>query len=283
MLILAGCGSDLPSASFIDKLRVLAVQAEPPEVAPGEPTTLRALVVQPVLPSPAPSTDAIWLACTPPPGSLQDVPCGVNDKTIPPVIGTGREIRYTPDGSSEQMLLTVIVADNQKAIDCLRGIQERGGLPKDPDHCVVTFKRLPVTGGTNQNPAMTSLTLNDQPIDGTAQFPIDGSTMTLKITRGDGSAEKDAAGNYEALSVSWFTTSGKIDGGRSQFDVAGCAAASDCPMSEPVKQSTTKWIVPSAEQLGKTANASKQVHFWAVVRDDHGGVSWLDGDAVPKP
>ena len=45
--LLSGCGSDLPSASFIDKLRVLAVQAEPPEIAPGATTQLSALVLEP--------------------------------------------------------------------------------------------------------------------------------------------------------------------------------------------------------------------------------------------
>jgi hypothetical protein len=103
----------------------------------------------------------------------------------------------------------------------------------------------------------------------------------LHLTRDDSAAEKNDKGDYETLSVSWFTTSGKIDGARSQFEVAGCAAASDCPMTAPVSESTTSWIVPSDMQLSTTADATKTVHFWAVTRDDRGGVSWLDGNATP--
>jgi hypothetical protein len=133
---------------------------------------------------------------------------------------------------------------------------------------------------------LTSLALNGSPVipsASTAQFPLGGSTLTLDLTRAGGSAEIESGGNYEALSVSWFTTSGKIDGGRSEFDVPGCAAASDCPMKEPSLDSTTHWITPSADQLAKTADPTGAVHFWAVARDDRGGVFWLDGAASPSP
>ncbi len=304
-VLLVGCSSDLPSASFIDKLRVLAIQAEPPEVAPGTTTLARALIVEPIIKAPdVKAVDAFWLACKSAPGALQATPCAVDQTTLPPlcsadasgaacILGKGPEVSYTPDASSlgtdgkGEVLLTLVAADNGPAENCLLDIQKNGGTPQDPDRCVVAFKRLVVNGNAgatfNQNPGLTSLALNDAPLDGTARFATDGSTLTLKLPRADGSAELESGGNYEALSVSWFTTSGKIDGSRSQFDVPGCAAASDCPMKEPSAQSTTHWITPSADQLGKTAEASGEVHFWAVARDDRGGVSWLDGKAAPGP
>jgi len=288
-LLLSGCGSDLPAQSFIDKLRVLAVQAEPPEVAPGTTTTVRALVVEPIV-NTGRAVDAFWLACIPPPGALQELPCAVDEKSIPPlcsageaaacIIGNGLQVQYTPQDVG-QTLLTVVVADNGTAIDCLADIQQHGGQPQHPDRCVVAFKRLVVSANpTNHNPDLSSLLLNDQPL---GQFPLDGSTLTLKVVRADDAAELDAKGNYEALSVSWFTTGGKIDGARSEFDVPGCAAASDCPMKAPSLESTTHWITPNAAQLAKQSDASQQVHFWTVVRDDHGGVLWLDGAASPSP
>ena len=60
LLCLGGCSSDLPAASFIDKLRVLAVRASPPEIAPGETTTLDALTVEPLL-SPTALAVLLWL------------------------------------------------------------------------------------------------------------------------------------------------------------------------------------------------------------------------------
>lgn len=47
MGMLAGCLDDLPDVGKVDKLRVLAVVADPPEAGPGDEVTLSALVVDP--------------------------------------------------------------------------------------------------------------------------------------------------------------------------------------------------------------------------------------------
>lgn len=47
LLLLGGCLEDLPKPSKVDGLRVLGVQAEPPEVGPGATVELRSLVVDP--------------------------------------------------------------------------------------------------------------------------------------------------------------------------------------------------------------------------------------------
>jgi hypothetical protein len=194
------------------------------------------------------------------------------------ILGYTPEVTYTPVQTGQE-LLTLVVADNGPALDCLASIQQSGKVP--PDHCVIAYKRLVVsTTPANHNPDLSSLLIDDQP---PANFALDGSTRTLKVVRGADAAEQDDKGNYEALSVSWFTTAGKIDGARSEFGVPGCAAASDCPMTAPSLESTTHWITPTAEQLAKQSDASQQVHFWTVVRDDRGGVSWLDATASPSP
>jgi hypothetical protein len=54
-------------------------------------------------------------------------------------------------------------------------------------------------------------------------------------------------------------------------------------MTAPSLESTTHWITPTAEQLAKQSDASQQVRFWTVVRDDRGGVSWLEATASPSP
>ena len=45
MCILAGCLDDLPKYERVESLRILAVQAVPPEVGPGDGVSLEALVV----------------------------------------------------------------------------------------------------------------------------------------------------------------------------------------------------------------------------------------------
>ena len=323
LLLLAaggGCGDNLPSASFIDKLRVLAVQAEPSEVAPGTPTTLQVLAVQPVVPSPSPR-DALWIACNQPPGALQPTPCAVDQNTVPPlcgiapasvcIIGAGETITYTPDASfigsdrTGGVLLTVVVTDadngggatpGARAAQCLIDTQANGGKPRYPDNCVIAFKRLPLDANAgamlNKNPTLSALTLTPKdgaPIsltDGSAHFPVgtDKSqpSFTLDAVRSDDSAELDANGNYEALSLSFFTTSGKLEAGRSAFDPPGCAAQSDCPMKAPSSDANTKWTVPKQAQLDSTTDSTHSVEFWAIIRDDRGGVGWLKGTATPQ-
>jgi hypothetical protein len=312
--ILIGCGDELPAASFIDKLRVLAVQTEPPEVPPGTASTVNVLAVEPIIPtfSDLQPVDAMWIACHTPPGALQPLPCAVDQTTIPPlcqddpanavcIIGPGMTVSYTADTSTigadgkGEILLTVVVSDQEGgAIQCLKDIQTNGGKPKSPDRCVVAFKRLVVNANANavynHNPQLTQIELGPRstppdPLD-SAHFVIgtdkSDPTYILHATRADDAAEIEDNGNYEELSMSWFTTSGKIDGGRSAFDPAGCASASDCPKKTPASESTTSWIVPKSDQLGKTADSSQTVRFWAVLRDDRGGVSWMTGTATPQ-
>ena len=106
---------------------------------------------------------------------------------------------------------------------CLADIQGNGGKPKYPDRCVVGIKRLVVNGNAgarlNQNPRLDSLVLrvkntnNDQSLlDGTAMFALaegdETPSFNLLTTRAADAAERDDAGNFEGLTIAWFTTSG---------------------------------------------------------------------------
>lgn len=81
----AACGPDFDPASQVDKLRVLAVRAEPPEIAPppasGAPVApdraaLGALVVRgDVASDPARQTTVVYVACVPVPGDPSPSPC----------------------------------------------------------------------------------------------------------------------------------------------------------------------------------------------------------------
>ncbi len=336
MIAVAGCGNDLPSASFIEKLRVLMVQAEPPEVAPGQATALDILAVEPPVQMldggpPSPLT-FLWLACTIPPGTVEQVPCGVGNgalDTIPPwcadqpgsslcVIGTDQHGSYTPPASvlsaagTGQILLTVAVADTPEgATGCLMDTASNTGLPTNPDHCVLSLKRLTVSDPKrtlsngmpapppNQNPKLIDLYYTDEVVNtslvgdmGTfAPAPVtNAQSVRLVATRDADSAEMEAQldsdGNftgfaYEALTVAWFTTAGKIDGGRSAFTPPACPTQAMCPTQAPGAQVDTHWTPPTDAQLpGQITNGS--IEFWAVIRDDRGGVSAKQGIATKR-
>jgi hypothetical protein len=85
LLALAACGPDFDPASRVEKLRVLAVQAEPPEIAPvpasGTPAApdraaLTALVLRADFAAdPGRETSMVYLACVPTPGDPAPSPC----------------------------------------------------------------------------------------------------------------------------------------------------------------------------------------------------------------
>lgn len=91
LALLVGCVNQcevpFPPSSFIDKMRILAIQAEPPEVTPGQPVKLRFLAVDSkgIVPStgflPFPSClsdggpadpSALWVGCLPGVGPVED-------------------------------------------------------------------------------------------------------------------------------------------------------------------------------------------------------------------
>jgi len=343
LLLLVGCGNELPPASRVEKLRVLAVRAEPPEVEPGTTSALTVLAVEPLVleldAAPPPSAlSFVWLACTIPQGATELAPCGVTaaaplpgastgQATIPPfckdapgsslcVIGTDEQASFTPaaslvgDTRSTQLLVSVTVSDAPDgAIGCLLATANAGGMPQNPNHCVLALKRLVVTDRSeklsdgsdpalNQNPPplgnffLSDVAGQNFSLVGGAPFapsPTDDAKgYVIDATLAPGSAEIettfDKNGNvsgsaYESLTVAFFATAGKFDGSRAAFLPAGCATQQDCPAQAPLPDANTIWTPPTAPKLAPYTTDGT-VRFWAVLRDDRGGVSWVDGSAL---
>ena len=300
-LVVGGCANDLPAASFIDKLRVLAVRAEPPEIAPGETAALDVLAVEPLVPQadggpPQPLT-AVWLACPLPAGTLTVEPCRSGSGVT--VIGSGLTSKYTAaadalaGAASTEILITVAVADTADGAErCLGDIANNDNRPTDPDHCVVSLKRLTVSDraqvpAPNRNPTLADFYATSpggvtEPVDDdqgvwTAAAGPDQAAWTIAAHRSDDAAEKKSDGTYEALTVSWFTTAGHLDGGRSLYLPEGCSTPSSCADRVPETGADTTWYAPTLEQAAPHVDASGRVAFWAVIRDDRGGVGWRNG------
>jgi hypothetical protein len=64
---LAGCSPKFDPASYVEKLRVVAVRAEPPEIDPGGVATLETLVLRPDFATTVRTTTIVHVACVPDP------------------------------------------------------------------------------------------------------------------------------------------------------------------------------------------------------------------------
>ncbi|HEX6837833.1 MAG TPA: hypothetical protein VF334_14735 [Polyangia bacterium] len=73
LVFVGGCAqkADLAAASFVDGLRLIGVQAEPPEAAPGDAIMLTAWVVDTL----GRSVDVTWSACTLPSNGTANAGC----------------------------------------------------------------------------------------------------------------------------------------------------------------------------------------------------------------
>jgi hypothetical protein len=314
--LFCSCSGDLPAVSFVEKLRVLAVRAEPPEVAPGDSAVLDALVVEPAARPSIDQVSYLWLACPALQGVTIESPCGIQSaiSALPPnckevgsdhtcLLSTAATASVTPDSSllGERgigtLLLTLVVSDGTSAIECWRNVVENGGLPTDPDHCVVSYKRLSVSAfegqadgdemhHRNQNPGLVEFGMREERggaepaslLDGTAtvapSLPTAKSRRELVMTRANEAAELKSDGGYEILSVSWFTDRGILDGARSTFRSEECPTQLDCPKGPPPATTTNDWVAPTD---------TGPARFWVVLRDDRGGVGWLAGMATILP
>jgi hypothetical protein len=318
-LLALGCTAPLPAASFVDKLRVLAVRAEPPELAPGETAALDLLAVAPRVAQDdagAPrKLDVAWLACALPPGAATIAPCAAASPTsLPP---SCRDAPHAPvclvalaptasyaapadalgGAASAEVILTVAVADDDAgALGCLANVAANGGVQSDTDHCVIAIKRLQLSdparrqAAANANPALADFTLTSpamlsQPLDGDGAAWVyapgrDKAAWDLVANRASDAAQQKSDGTFEQLTVSWYTTAGAIDGDLSYYLPSSCSAPGQCPTLAPELGADTTWFAPTAGEAAGVVGADGVVQFWAVLRDDRGGVGWRSGAAT---
>jgi hypothetical protein len=289
--VAAGCSGDLPPESRVDKLRLLAVRAEPPEVMPGMPSALDTLTVWPPS-APAPTLTYLWMACLESPGASSPTACGVtvggnggptfSESALPDCatsassnlcrIAITPTASYTPTdtASGGQVILTVIVADPVAggATQCATDAASNGGAPTNPDHCIVALKRLTVGNNPspNHNPTLDSLSFG-------GNLPMIGSStaITLDAHRTPGSAETKPDGTVEDLLLAWYDTAGTLSTTRTEFRPSDCDDT--CMKSDPPADSSSSWTAPNASDAAQYA-PTNEIDFWVVIRDDRGGIGW---------
>jgi len=164
-LALSGCGaSELPQPWILDRLRILAVQAEPAEPQPGEAISFSALTYAPegeVLAA------TLWFACLP--SEASDFGCAMDETgiigmepgwaptwTAPADALDGLDARGQAEGVSALVNLAAILEGSP----LLEEGGDTGGF--DLEGSELAFKRLPISLSStpNHNPILTAIVVD---------------------------------------------------------------------------------------------------------------------------
>ena len=284
---------DFTQEWLVDRTRVLAIQAEPPEAASGQLVTLSALVVDP-----NGEPEAAWVACTMPVDcpdfeavqslaaadtsamSAEELAAWQADAAAAGFLGFGAGLsptlvvsgvgappgdtgipdtglRDTADTASTDSGSVSMGSELVLIVDALPVGKALGDVTLgDPKATEVASKGLTVSDSAtpNQNPGVASLT-----VDGDDAATVSrGSSASLKATLTDGSAEsyldEDGETQTEEPTVSYYVAAGSL--------MQSSAAADEPEVS---------WTAP--ESAGT-------VNVWVVVRDGRGGMSWASATVM---
>ncbi len=288
-----GCGASFPPETLVDSLRVLAVTAEPPEVGPGEPSSLSVLYADPSRVGGA--STVLWVGCEPDPQDLGRSAC--NDATILlqptkisdypqglQLLGFGPRASYKStaqvfdvldagsplrqSGTIGQVMALVVgeAVDPSATADKLRGYFER--IEKKETQAVVALTRILVSekpqADRNTNPPLGRLKVGGAPLPVGARLRLEaGATVDLSVDVPASAAqtyvEQRPTGpvtRTEKVVGAWYSTRGRFD--RERFDVSGA----------PV----TRFTAPGSAQFPDDLVPERRTgSLWLVVRDDRGG------------
>lgn len=265
-LVPGACTGDLPSVNKVDKLRILAVRAEPPDLALDETTRLEALVADPK--GGGRPVDVVWAVCDP--RQLID---SVTEDCRP---GTEVPLAPGPDG-------TVALAP----LDLLAAFPADGGVPAgSPDggagggrlplpvvvrasaggERVVALKRVVVSaaGPRNRNPRLLALVAGgvpwfaDQPPtvrrEGKLRLRAVEAPRDFEVFDKD-QPDAGVPAEPEQHSVAWYTSAGKLDHNSTASGVVDAG----------VVYEDVEFTAPGEPGI---------VQIWAVLLDGRGGVHW---------
>ena len=272
ILTLTACTTtELSEGWQIDRLRVLAVAADPAEPRPGDTVTFRSLVV-----SPDPVATTIWFACL---TSPDDYGCDVDPELLEgldPETLTPEDIDALYEagfiGAEPYLPPTWVVPDTAldglEAEERLEGLTALVNVSAVPEGDALTeedlelaFKRVPVSEATtpNNNPRHLGIRVDgvDIPVDTTVsldkgqpyevELVYDTSSIEEYVfVNGDGVEETRVEEPY----FTWFTTDGSFD---RTFDLYPYTDVTFYAPDAPVADTGTLWVV---------------------VRDRRGGMDW---------
>jgi hypothetical protein len=306
LLVLAGvtgtgCGEDFPPPNRIQELRVLAIRSEPVAPAPGETTTLSALVFTP---DPDPTVTYAWSWCPLPGGANEGYPCAIDEAELAALAGSAGQSLPPYDlgtGATAQMPHSINPALLQQL--CTPTGASVSGLPIDldcdggfPVQIKLTVKtasdevkavrrlrlRLGPGGEPNTNPRVDGIFLVTRDGAGveTSAVPItDTPEVTLfrakeALLRAVVPAEsaepytgknddQQPIATKERLSLNWNVETGDTKDGTTNY-VEGLNTLEDAMKNE--------WEPERAKDYPRST-----ARLILVVRDNRDGVAWRSG------
>jgi len=259
--------SDLPP-SYVSGLRVMAIKAEPPEIAPGASTTLSVLAIDTGGTTPT----ATWSRCMRAPLAGQTVnPDCVTGAAGSDLVSVGSGLTLTTS-------MPDVTAASLGAPDATGGVY----LPfiaqvSTPAQEITSDYRLRLSTGDpagqapNTNPQVAGVFqvgasgAQTAIVEATPLVVHAGDKITLTATFAPGSAESyttalpNASGgttmtpSTETLSVAWFATAGSFDN----------------DMTSDAQPTTTLSLDTRTPAAGAT------IDLYAVGRDERGGTDWV--------
>lgn len=296
------CSDDFDPYNLLRGVRVLAVQAEPPSLAPTETTTLSALTWQP-----ADSTDTLlysWSWCPFRGPSGEGSPCAVEEDEFAELLGI-------PPGALPFDLGNADTANFTNPLDAatieavctppedIGDLPDFVALPDCSEGLPITVRLALTAGGETIEVikevrllAATAPDANANPSLGNVRFSVDPAPETEAVEiLSDGTTYLDFAQDYvmfidipgaaiqtftppgdefeaqpdpkqERMFLTWFVSEGETDAVRTTF------LEGEVPMSV---LRTNTWMLPRADEID--ADTAELVF---VLRDERGGVAWTE-------
>ncbi len=276
---LAACTPDFENVWQVLDLRILAIQAEPPEVLQPLGTLtfpavkVSALVVDPRAPDGAVFDWKLW-ACT-----ADENRCEISSKQV-----LVKEGRSTLDAIrvdyvlSTELYLAAIQADVLKGFGGVPVMLElqvsREGSTDRGVKRLVYGAPLPSQKTPNANPTLAGVLADDKPLPAALTATV-GTPIKLLPEPAKEAAEQYWVATYtggerqltEFLSYAFFTTSGKLS------DATTGGKPTPFVENKKIADPSSTWT-PTTPGLAR---------LWVVTRDDRGGVSWTTFTATVLP
>ena len=278
LLLLACSPIEVAESWQIDRMRILAIAAEPAEPRPGDKVTFSSLIVSPN----QPVACSAWLGCSGdagacgfgalPDSGTQDTAAAAAgflgvDPYLPPTWTVPETALDGLDDSQKlegvTSMVTVIALSNcdallQGQVDDAQSLLEGG-----KDDSEIAYKRIPVSLATtpNHNPVLTGLTVDKLPIAPGARVSLDpGETYTLEVQLAEDAVEsysyRDTSGvdetRTEAPYFSWYCQEGSFD------------------------QTNTLWDTTHVQYTTPSDPKQADQSVWVVARDRRGGMGWYE-------
>lgn len=290
---LAGCQEfGFEQFDEVTKLRVLAIQVDPPELGPGDVATVGALVVDPRALG---DISYEWEICAFDTGPDGGYACATDSdgESLGGVISNDATATLDYDlltsfvGSVQALCDAIADADVPEFVElpsCERGFpvtlrltaRTGDGLGDNEEIAVkrVILLREDVAEPANQNPRIDGLLIEGQTPDVVTAVPLrEDEPLRLQALIDTADAEaftEDGEPTTEQLSLSWFSTHGVIERSTTYF-FADQVGAAELQTNE------------IELDKGNAAEVGDEVTVWLVLRDNRGGVAFAEWQMVVTP